>query len=180
MDYAFSEYISPQFCKKIYSDIFVKNNIDYIYNALFINAAGWLLTRQCISKVGGFSPSFYHYGEDANYLHRLKYFNLRLGVYPKCCIFHDREDRPLNTIHESEAAIYKRQIIIDISNPNSKSTFFSELIKIYIRLFVSLIKIRLFEIRKNLNMISVIYNIDKKFVIDNKKKSKCIGLTFIE
>jgi hypothetical protein len=37
-----------------------------VYDVGFVNAAAWLVTRECLEKVGGFSPSFFHYGEDAS------------------------------------------------------------------------------------------------------------------
>ena len=35
------------------------------------------------------------YGEDNNYVQRLKYHGFKLGIVPNCKIFHDREARPL-------------------------------------------------------------------------------------
>lgn len=180
LDYGFSCYISPENCKGLYSDIFVKKNIDQIYNATFVNAAGWLITRDCISKIGGFNPSFYHYAEDNNYLHRLKYFGLNLGVYPNCCIFHDREDRPPNMNFENGTEIYKQQLILNISNPNSELTFFSELKYLLKQMLVCLITMRFSQFQRIITKFYSIYNIDKALILENKKKSKCIGLTFLE
>lgn len=106
LDYGFSCYISPENCKGLYSDVFVRNNIDRIYDTTFVNAAGWLLTLNCITKIGGFNPSFYQYAEDSNYLQRVQYFGLKFGVYPNCCIFHDREYRPSNMIFENDKEKY--------------------------------------------------------------------------
>jgi GT2 family glycosyltransferase len=180
LDYGFSCYISPENCKGLYSDIYIKKNTDQIYNATFVNAAGWLITRYCVSKIGGFNPSFYHYAEDINYLHRLKYFGLNLGVYPNCYIFHDREDKSPEMNYENEMEIYKRQIILNISNPSSELTFFSEGKYLFKKLFRSLITMRFSQLRRLIAKIFSIYNIDKAFIIENKKKSKCIGLTFLE
>ena len=36
----------------------------------FVMAAHWMLSRDCMEKVGGFSPTFPHYGEDLDYIHR--------------------------------------------------------------------------------------------------------------
>jgi GT2 family glycosyltransferase len=127
LDYSFSNYISPKNCNGLYSDIFVKKNIDQIYNVRFVNAACWLMTNECITKIGGFNPSFFHYGEDSNYIQRLKYFGLNIGIYPKCCIFHDRKNRTIDLNFQNEKELYKRQLILNLSDPKSKARFFGEI-----------------------------------------------------
>lgn len=59
----------------------------------FINAAFWMISVQTIRKVGGFSPLFYHYGEDIDYINRLHYHGLQLGYSPRVFGYHDRESR---------------------------------------------------------------------------------------
>lgn len=59
----------------------------------YIMAAHWMLTRECILKVGAFSPSFPHYGEDNNYCHRVLYHGLKIGVVPTAKAVHDRQYR---------------------------------------------------------------------------------------
>lgn len=39
----------------------------------FINAAFWFIPVSTLRKVGGFSPLFYHYGEDKDYVNRLHF-----------------------------------------------------------------------------------------------------------
>src|SRR5690606_25364916 len=56
LDYNFSNQISPIYCKKLYSD-FVLNQVENkIYESDFVCAAAWLLSKECLRKVGGFSP----------------------------------------------------------------------------------------------------------------------------
>lgn len=59
----------------------------------YIMAAHWMLTRECILKVGAFSPSFPHYGEDNNYCHRVLYHGMKIGVVPTAKAVHDRQYR---------------------------------------------------------------------------------------
>lgn len=54
-------------------------------------AAAWLLSRECIERVGGFDPLFFHYGEDANYFQRVLYHSIGVGVVPQSFICHDRK-----------------------------------------------------------------------------------------
>lgn len=64
------------------------------YYCEFINAAGWLVTRECIEKVGGFDTlMFVHYGEDGNYCHRVKFHGFKIAVCTSVKIYHDREFR---------------------------------------------------------------------------------------
>lgn len=59
----------------------------------FINAAVWLLPADVLRRVGFFSPLFFLYGEDLNYVHRLHWHGFRLGWVPGAYACHDREDR---------------------------------------------------------------------------------------
>ena len=60
----------------------------------FVNAAAWIIPRRTIEKIGGFSPLFYHYGEDRDYAERLRYHDLKMVVVPSYTIVHDRGTRP--------------------------------------------------------------------------------------
>lgn len=59
----------------------------------FVMAAHWLITREAILRVGGFSPAFSHYGEDDNWLDRLRYHGLKAAVVPGAEAVHDRSER---------------------------------------------------------------------------------------
>jgi GT2 family glycosyltransferase len=56
----------------------------------FVNAAAWLVSKECFSKTGYFDPIFNHYGEDRNYCERVKYHGFKIGVAKKAAICHDR------------------------------------------------------------------------------------------
>jgi GT2 family glycosyltransferase len=100
LDYKFSTYICPNLCKNIYSDIFI-NKLDEVYNAEFVNAAAWLITLDCIKKVGFFDPLFIHYIEDNDFLSRTKYHGFKIGISPICKIYHDREESQLMNYQKS-------------------------------------------------------------------------------
>lgn len=72
----------------------------------FVNAAAWLITRTCLEKVGGFHPWFFHYGEDENYLHRVKFNEFLIGIVKNCRILHDRVQNPV--INESVKDMIQR------------------------------------------------------------------------
>jgi glycosyltransferase involved in cell wall biosynthesis len=57
----------------------------------FVNAAAWLISRECLDKTGLFHPLFYHYGEDNNYCSRAQYLGFKTGVYTGARVLHDRD-----------------------------------------------------------------------------------------
>jgi GT2 family glycosyltransferase len=56
----------------------------------FVNAAAWMMSRECIEKVGMFEPAFSHYGEDRNYCDRVLYHKFQIGIDVHSRIVHDR------------------------------------------------------------------------------------------
>ena len=69
------------------------NTVKDLYDTDFVMAAHWLISKDCLNVVGGFSSMFYHYGEDANYIHRARYHKFKIGIAPKVIGVHDREFR---------------------------------------------------------------------------------------
>lgn len=59
-----------------------------VYETKSTNAATWLISREVLETVGGFDPIFFHYGEDDNYLQRLIYHNIPIGLCPSCMVCH--------------------------------------------------------------------------------------------
>lgn len=56
----------------------------------FVNAAAWMMSRQCVEKVGYFESLFGHYGEDRNYCDRVTYHKFSIGIDANSKIVHDR------------------------------------------------------------------------------------------
>lgn len=67
-----------------------------VYTFKYINAAAWLMTRQTLETIGGFDPIFFLYGEDDNYLQRMEYHSIKLGLVPKIQIVHDHQEIETN------------------------------------------------------------------------------------
>lgn len=93
LDENFSYYLNYRANPDFFSDFILKKPLSEIYEVPFVNAAGWLISRECLETVGGFDPIFFHYGEDENYCQRVKYHGFKIGVVPVAKILHDREDR---------------------------------------------------------------------------------------
>ena len=64
-----------------------------IYEVTFINAAAWLISKECVNRVGSFDDIFFMYGEDDDYCHRAKMHGFKIGVLPGSTIFHKRTGR---------------------------------------------------------------------------------------
>ena len=74
--------------KALFEDLYF-GRLKEVYDTKYVNAAAWLLPRKTLETVGGFDPIFSHYGEDDDYLHRVKYHKLKTGICPSCIAVHD-------------------------------------------------------------------------------------------
>lgn len=94
LDINFQHYVSPQNCKDFLSDLALQDgNMREVYDILFVNAAIWLLPIACLKLIGGFDPIFAHYGEDNDYIKRVRYHGFQVGICPKAFAIHDRPQR---------------------------------------------------------------------------------------
>jgi GT2 family glycosyltransferase len=131
LDILFSSFVEPKVCPEFYSDCFMQKLQDKIYEAQFVNAAAWLLTRKCVATVGGFSPVFYHYGEDNNYCDRVHFHKLKMGIYPFSTIRHDKEYKT-NPFVLSELLL-KTNELVKFSNPEKGILRLNEEINLYFK-----------------------------------------------
>jgi N-acetylglucosaminyl-diphospho-decaprenol L-rhamnosyltransferase len=138
----------------------------------FVNAAIWLISRKCIEVVGGFSPSFFHYSEDDNYIQRLNYHRLKIGILPNIKGYHDRESRGENIfLNVDLKRVYERDIIMTLSNPIINITYF----KILISNLLNISRNFLFnkkELTKNKIYIIALFKINRKKIYINREISK--------
>ncbi|MDR0658735.1 MAG: glycosyltransferase family 2 protein [Mediterranea sp.] len=89
LDRGFATYAKVASLKEIPSDSeFVECN--------FINAAFWLIPTDVLQTVGKFSPLFYHYGEDKDYINRVLFHGYQTAYVPRVFGFHDRENRAVD------------------------------------------------------------------------------------
>jgi GT2 family glycosyltransferase len=116
LDAKFANYIVPASCPGLLSDLALRR-ASGVYPVRFVNAAAWLLTRRCLETVGGFSPTFFHYGEDDNYVARVRFHGLTIGIVPEARAYHDRAERPPDPRFHSEEAGRLRAIRLHYSDP---------------------------------------------------------------
>lgn len=124
LDKNFSQSLmSPYFGTfELISQSILGNKLKDIYTVKFVNAAAWLVTRKCLENIGGFDPLYWHYGEDNNYLDRVRYHNFKIGIVPSAIAYHDRKNRSpsswKNPFHD-ELDVFKRNLLINILNINT-------------------------------------------------------------
>ncbi len=130
-----------------------------IYEVSFVMAAHWLITSKCLSVVGGFSPTFPHYGEDDNYLNRTNYWNFKIGIVPSARAIHDRAD--INWSPEKD--MYVNDYIgslVSCSNPKQKKNL-GELITLLLKRGIRNSQITLikyaFQLKKESQIIKINY-----------------------
>lgn len=115
LELLFSQFIQPEKCPSLYSDIYCQSIRDAIYKCEFVNAAAWLISKDCIERIGGFSPIFYHYGEDDNYCMRMHHHGVELGIYPLTEIYHAKEN--YSSKYDTESELEKRRRVVLYSDP---------------------------------------------------------------
>lgn len=169
LDYNFSIYIVPFACPNLYSDFCLDMVADKAYEVDFVNAAAWLLTRECIEKVGGFNPSFFHYAEDDNYIQRVHYYKLKVGIYPLYKIFHDRENRS-SPSSEDHLEKFKRASIMKYSNPFSNKNITKDKRHLQISILQSLLKGRINNAKALIKQYKVLSELEV-LVTENLNKS---------
>jgi GT2 family glycosyltransferase len=87
-----------------------------VYNVPYACAVCWLMPIETVKNIGGFDPIFYHYGEDDNYIQRIKYFGYQVGICPKVSVCHDIETR--ETAYRDDNLDWKKYLLINIGDIN--------------------------------------------------------------
>lgn len=79
-----------------FTDASVAENHDQgITEVPFVMAAHWLMPVEAVRRIGGFNPTFPHYGEDDNMVDRAHYHGYKVGVASDASAIHDRAERQL-------------------------------------------------------------------------------------
>ena len=91
---------------KLFDDMYFGRLKD-VYVTKYVNAAAWFIPRHTIETVGGFDPIFFHYGEDDNYIQRVLYHGMKIGICPRLQVVHDNDrPRPLYNSREHEVLMW--------------------------------------------------------------------------
>lgn len=91
LDYNFKSTLLQSAKENDLMDDLILNKCIAQYQVEMVCAACWLLPISLLKTIGGFDPLFFHYGEDDNYLHRLKFHDIKRKVIPQAFMYHARE-----------------------------------------------------------------------------------------
>jgi GT2 family glycosyltransferase len=152
LDLGFVDYISRHNTPDFISDLYI-GKLNSWYKTNFINAAAWLLSRNCIEKVGGFDTSlFFHYGEDDNYCQRVCYHNFGIYISTIAKIYHDREVRMRGSENseKQQPLLYRKVQLANILEDDKKIDSEISAIKyrFKLKIILNLLRFRFDEIQK--------------------------------
>ena len=93
-----------------------------LYPVVYVNAAAWLLSRKTLETVGGFDPIYFHYEEDDDYLNRVRYHKLGIGVCVQSRIVHDHSNL-FDSLPISKTRIHRDQLLkVRFADPNNNES----------------------------------------------------------
>lgn len=155
LDIGFYDYIRPENTPQLLGDLFL-NNLKPLYSTNFVNAAAWIIKSEVIKKIGIFHPIFDHYGEDEEFIYRLKLNNFCMCVYTNFHIVHDRPQK-----FNSSSSRFKQVVILNYCTGKLN---FLQVQGIYFKLFIrNLIKLNIASCKDTLlNWIDINKKIYKK------------------
>lgn len=103
--------------RSLFEDLYF-SRLKELYETNYVNAAAWLLPRSTLVTVGGFDPIFSHYGEDDNYMHRVLFHKMKIGICPKCIVVHDTERRIVAA--EKKIQTSSSSLLAEVTNVNNQ------------------------------------------------------------
>ncbi len=130
-----------------------------IYPVKFVMAAIWLLPTNCIETVGGFDPIFQHYGEDCDYVNRVRFHKYNVGVCPLAIGYHDRDGRYLS----NEKKIYLDCIRYLCTLKNINKTILTSVLTFILQSILQLAKYLIaFEFKMFIQTIGNIFKVARR------------------
>lgn len=96
IDSKFLQYVSTNGADTLVADLYLHETTQPVYELSFVNAAAWLVSSGLLSKVGGFDPLFFMYGEDEDLCKRAKIHGFKVGIVPSSAVYHYRSTSPVS------------------------------------------------------------------------------------
>ena len=131
----------PTFVEDLFFD-----RMQILYEVDKVMAAHWLISIDCVKRIGGFSPTFYLYGEDDNYIDRVHFHGLKVGIVTSAKAVHDRKDRVWTKDQNLSFYFYKYYLAL-FSEP--RHVYVSEWIKMIYISIINAIKNRSLKLLKD-------------------------------
>lgn len=108
--------------QRIFTDLLLQKKKTY-YEIDFVNAAHWFIPKHTIENVGGFNPYFFHYGEDNEYVNRVKFHQKKTFLIKDCYAVHDGKQ----TLKKVDYNKYINTVVdAKILDPNLPNNYDSE------------------------------------------------------
>lgn len=147
---------------EVISDIYF-DNLKEIYEVKWVMAAHWFIPVPVIKIVWWFSPTFYHYWEDDNYINRVKYLWYKIYITPKLNVVHDRYNR--EDSNDKKIWLWYVSSLNHVSNPSEKGWK-----KFFLIFAIAFYNTCIYKSIKPLKyLLKIIF--DYKKIINNKKLS---------
>ncbi|MCR9183586.1 MAG: glycosyltransferase family 2 protein [Flavobacteriaceae bacterium] len=184
LDRNFSHYVRYDSNPYFYSDYVLDKTKQEVYEVPFVNAAGWLISKNCLENVGGFDPLYFHYGEDDHYCQRVHYHGFKIGVVPFTYLKHDREQRdPVKAPKYSKAYFQKLERsykikYADINNPDGLIELENELKKLQKTILKLKLKLRFSTAAQLKRQLHLLQTIKKDIEVSRERNSK-IGTHYL-
>jgi len=104
------EYGTNRYSAIMLSDMYCGEMKD-VYETNYASAVSWLLPRKSIQEVGGFNPMFQQYGEDDEYLNRMRYYGYKVGICFGIDVVHDHQ-KTVNPFSVSQSHYLHNQSLL--------------------------------------------------------------------
>jgi len=138
LDYNFSHYLRSNNTKDIISDFILNEKIQEVYETEFVNAAIWLISKECLEQVGFFNPIFPHYGEDDDFIFRTKQLKFKVGIVPSAIGNHARyKVKNIQKNEDFNSKINRKYITLLIKYEKHQSASKAKKISFFFRKFIS-------------------------------------------
>jgi GT2 family glycosyltransferase len=119
LDIRFKKYMANNYAPGLVESVESGDtNLPMLLPIRFVNAAAWLISRECLERTGLFHPLFYHYGEDNNYCSRAQYHGFKAGIATRVSVRHDRSNDPSDARSLSrEIRVVPLYLLLDLRKP---------------------------------------------------------------
>lgn len=132
----FDEWILRHYTKHLVSAM-GSGNLQEVYPTSFVHAACWLMPIETVRRVGGFDPLFFHYGEDNDFVQRVHYDGLKVGIVAKAYIHHQGSNEGLKSPGHNIPFLINQSLLLfkdpKASTPGATLLFFKQLIANHIK-----------------------------------------------
>lgn len=180
LDREFAHDMAAEKFAGLYADLALGRAGGRVYDTPFVNAAAWLITRRCLLTVGGFDPAFFHYAEDDNYLHRVHFHGLKVGLVPDAFIHHDHSQRTSNPYFDDLRRFRLRMIRLKYADPGRALVPEEERTALRRNMLQAMLRLRKDKVLVARDHLKMLEEADLAEVLRNRERASRPGPTFLE